>query len=312
MTAPALGDGPVVLSFDVGGTATKSALIDAGGQMTDLRRTPTPLSAADPAGAIAAHLAVLAAAYRTAHPQLVPVAAGLSVPGLVDEDAGIGIFSSNLGWRNAPLRDLAQAAVEVPVAFGHDVRAAGLAEYRWGAARGHRDAMIIVIGTGIASTIIVDGVPLVGGGYAGEIGHVVSEVDGEACPCGGVGCLETVASAGAIARRYRRATGHDVDGARGVLQAAHRGDEDATRVWTGAVEALAHEIARVVTVLAPGIVVVGGGLAEAGDDLFVPLRERIAGILSFQRVPPIVPATLGEDAGLIGTALRARLLSVTT
>ena len=306
MSAPSLGDGPVVLSFDVGGTATKSAIIDAAGTVTGLRRTPTPRSQTDPAGAIAERLGVLAEQYRATYPQLAPVAAGLSVPGLVDEDAGLGIFSGNLGWRDAPLQALAEAALHVPVAFGHDVRAAGLAEHRWGAARGHRDAMVIVIGTGIASTIIVDGVALVGGGYAGEIGHVVSEPGGEPCPCGGIGCLETVASAGAIARRYREATGRDVDGARGVLEAMGRGDDDARRVWDGAVTALAHEIARAVTVLAPGIVVVGGGLAEAGDALFTPLRERIGGILSFQRVPDLVPAVLGEDAGLIGTALRAR------
>lgn len=309
MSGPALGDGPVVLSFDVGGTATKSALIDAAGRVIDLRRTPTPLSQADPGGTIAAHLAALADAHRAAHPHLIPVTAGLSVPGLVDEDAGIGIFSSNLGWRDAPLRDLASAALSMPVAFGHDVRAAGLAEHRWGAARGHRDAVVLVIGTGIASAIIIDGTPLVGGGYAGEVGHVVSDIGGEACPCGGVGCLETVASAGAIARRYRRATGREVDGARGVLAALHQGDEDATRLWAEAIEALAREIARLATLLAPRAVVVGGGLAEAGDALFTPLRSRVGEILTFQRTPQLIPAELGEDAGLIGTALRARRLA---
>ncbi|MCR2812369.1 ROK family protein [Microbacterium sp. zg.Y1090] len=309
MSAPVIGDGPVVLSFDVGGTATKSALVDASGRIVDLRRTPTPRSAGDPAGAIAGHLAGLAASYRAAHRGLVPVAAGVSVPGLVDEDAGVAVFSGNLGWRDAPIRELAAQALGMPVAFGHDVRAAGLAEHRWGAAAGHRDAVVVVIGTGIASAILIDGTPLVGGGFAGEIGHVVADPEGDPCPCGGVGCLETVASAGAIARRYARAAGAPVDGAREVLHALRAGDPRAQKVWDEAVEALAREIVRQITVLAPGVVVIGGGLAEAGDDLFLPLRGRVAALLTFQRRCEIVRAGLGEDAGLIGTALRARLLA---
>lgn len=306
MNEGVLGDGAVVLAFDVGGTTTKSALVDGAGRVRDLRRTPTPRSAADPAGAIAAHLATLAEAHRGVHPELVPQAAGLSVPGLVDEQTGVGIFSGNLGWRDAPFRALAEQALSLPVAFGHDVRAAGVAEQMWGAARGHRDAAVIVIGTGIASALIVDGAPIVGGGYAGEIGHVVTDPAGERCPCGAVGCLETVASAGAIARRFGRLAGRPVQGARDVLAALHAGDENARAVWTDAVDALAREIARLVTLLAPGVVVVGGGLAEAGDDLFAPLQARLDELLTFQRRPLLVRATLGEDAGLIGTAHRAR------
>jgi len=301
-----LGDGAVVLSFDVGGTTTKSALVDGAGRLLDVRRTPTPRAEDDAATAIVAHLAHLADAHRAARPGLEPAAAGLSVPGLVDEQSGVGIFSGNLGWRDAPFGRLAAQALSLPVAFGHDVRAAGVAEQLWGAARGHRDAVVIVIGTGIASALIVDGAPVVGGGYAGEIGHVVTDPAGERCPCGGVGCLETVASAGAIARRYARSSGRPVQGAREVLAAMHAGDEQARVVWTEAVEALAREIAHVATLLAPSAVVVGGGLAEAGDDLFVPLQARLDALLPFQRRPHLVRAALGEDAGLIGTAHRAR------
>src|SRR5690606_16429772 len=137
---------------------------------------------------------------------------GVVVPGIVDADAGIGVFSSNLSWSDAPIRDLARAEFALPVAFDHDVRAASWAEYRIGGAREYANAVVIVIGTGIAGAILVDGEPYTAGGYAGEIGHSPI-ADGPPCPCGARGCLETVASAGAIARRYTETTGIEAGGA---------------------------------------------------------------------------------------------------
>lgn len=309
LDATRLGPGDAVLAFDVGGTDTKSALVDASGRVLGLRRTPTPLDPADPAGTIVASLAVLAREHLAAAPGIVPVAAGVSVPGLVDELTGVGMFASNLGWRDAPIRSLAEAALELPVAFGHDVRAAGDAEHRLGAARGYGDVVVLAIGTGIASALVLDGHPYAGGGFAGEIGHSLADPLGERCPCGAIGCLETIASAGAIARRYSAATGTPVSGAREVLDAATAGDALARRVWDDAVEALAEAIARLVAVVAPEAVVIGGGLAQAGPALFGPLGARLDALLSFHRRPALVHAELGDDAGLLGTALAARDLA---
>ncbi|KQZ08990.1 ROK family protein [Agromyces fucosus] len=309
LDATRLGPGDAVLAFDVGGTDTKSALVDASGRVLGLRRTPTPLDPADPAGTIVASLAVLAREHLAAAPGIVPVAAGVSVPGLVDELTGVGMFASNLGWRDAPIRSLAEAALDLPVAFGHDVRAAGDAEHRLGAARGYGDVVVLAIGTGIASALVLDGHPYAGGGFAGEIGHSLADPLGERCPCGAIGCLETIASAGAIARRYSAATGTPVSGAREVLDAATAGDALARRVWDDAVEALAEAIARLVAVVAPEAVVIGGGLAQAGPALFGPLGARLDALLSFHRRPALVHAELGDDAGLLGTALAARDLA---
>ncbi|MRG61073.1 ROK family protein [Agromyces sp. CFH 90414] len=295
-----------MLAFDVGGTDTKSALVDESGRVLGLRRTPTPLDPADPASSVVGGLATLAEAYRAEFPDVVPAAAGLSVPGLVDESTGTAVFASNLGWRDAPLRDLAARALGVPTAFGHDVRAAGVAERRLGAARGHANVFVLAIGTGIAAAAIVDGRPLTSGGYAGELGHTLSDPEGERCPCGAIGCLETIASAGAIARRYREAAGRAVPGAKEVLEAADAGDAVAARIWADAVEALAEQLARVVAVLAPEVVVVGGGLAQAGGRLLDPLAARLDELLSFHRRPQLVRAALGDDAGVLGTALAAR------
>jgi glucokinase len=304
-----LGPGEAVLAFDVGGTDTKSALIDRHGRVLGLRRTPTPRGDGDPAGAIVASLAALAREHLADVPDVHPVTAGVSVPGLVDERRGIGIFASNLGWRDAPIRALAERALGLPVAFGHDVRAAGDAEHRLGAAQGYGDVVVLAIGTGIAGSLVLGGHPYAGGGYAGELGHALSDPDGEPCACGAVGCLETIASAGAIARRYTAASGIEVSGAREVLAAAEAGDDEARRVWDDAIRALAEELARLVAIVAPEAVVIGGGLAQAGQALFEPLGERLDGILSFHRRPALVRARLGDDAGLLGTALAARDLA---
>ncbi|WP_022889826.1 ROK family protein [Agromyces italicus] len=304
-----LGPGAAVLAFDVGGTDTKSAMVDVSGQVLGLRRTPTARDDADPARAIAESFAELARALRDDHPEIEVAAAGVSVPGLVDEVRGLGLFASNLGWRDAPIRDLAERALGLPVAFGHDVRAAGDAEHRLGAARGHDDAVVLAIGTGIASSMLIGGQPYSGGGYAGEFGHSLADPRGERCPCGAIGCLETIASAGAIARRYREASGREAAGARVVLDAAEAGDPLAQRIWGAAIEALAEGIARLVATLAPEAVVIGGGLSQAGPALFEPLGERIDELLSFHRRPVLRRAELGDDAGLLGTALAARDLA---
>lgn len=301
-----LGPGPAIVAVDVGGTDTKCAVVDAQGEVIDVWRTPTPRSAEDPAGATARAVADLLAQARQRHPDLSLAALGVAVPGQVDEARGLGLFSSNLGWRNAALRDLIAARVDVPVAFAHDVRSAGRAERELGAARGAADAVVIVIGTGIAAAVITGGVLQVAGGGAGEIGHSLSTSAGEVCSCGAVGCLETVASAGAIERRYRARTGLAVDGARGVLRAAEDGDAVAQAIWDDALTALAEAIARLAAVLSPEVVVIGGGLAQAGEALLNPVAERVDALLSFHRRPKLVPALLGEDAGVWGVALAAR------
>jgi glucokinase len=303
-----LGTGAPVLAFDVGGTDVKSALFDADGAALDLRRTPTPPLGADPAGALIHELGILADDLRSRHPLVVPQAVGFVVPGIVDADAGVGVFASNLGWRDAPLRGLAQERLGLPVAFDHDVRTASWAEHRLGAARGHANVVVLVVGTGIAGAILVDGVPYTAGGYAGEIGHSPI-ADGPLCACGARGCLEAVASAGAIVRRYTAETAVVPDGARDVIARGRAGDAVAARIWDEALDALALALAQLTAIIAPDAIVIGGGLSRAGDVLFDELRRRLDGRLSFHRRPELVPAELQENAGLIGAALRARELA---
>ena len=301
----ALGSGSAVLAFDVGGTDMKAALIDGTGAIRALERIPTPHDGERTADAVLATIADVAARFGAAYPDVVPRAAGLLVPGHVDDEAGVGILSENLHWRDVPFRSRLESLIGVPVSFSHDVRGAGEAEHRLGAAAPFSDVVVMVIGTGIAGAIFIGGALYTGGGMAGEMGH--SRVaDGPACACGGMGCLEAVASAAAIARRYTTRTGVPVTGAKEVLERAQAGDADAAWVWESALDALALDLSHTVALLAPEAIVIGGGLSQAGPALFDPLAERLDAILTFHRRPQLLKASIGEDAGVIGAALRAR------
>lgn len=301
-----LGAGAAVVAIDVGGTDLKSALIDQQGVVHDLRRRPTWRDPNDEPRAIVAQVRSIVRELCEAHPDIKIEGVGVAVPGLVDDATGIGVFSANLGWMNAPFGELLAEACELPVWFGHDLRSAGRAEFELGAARGTRDAVVIAIGTGIAGALFMNGAAVTSDGMAGELGHTLADPNGEKCACGAVGCLETIASAGAIARRYNTRTGAGVRGAREVLEAAKHGDAVAQVTWDAAVTALAEHIARLAATIAPDTVVIGGGLSQAGDALFVPLIAQVDALLSFHRRPRIVAAELGEDAGVLGVALGAR------
>jgi glucokinase len=280
-----------VVAVDVGGTDIKGALVGGDAVALAERSLPTPRSPERIVDAVAALV-----------DELGPVAAiGMAVPGVVDDENGVAVWSENLGWSDVPFAALVRERCGLPTVLGHDVRTGALAETRIGAAHGMSDVVYLSIGTGIAAGIVLGGRLHAGGGYAGEIGHTPTGHD-EPCACGGRGCLEAIASAAAIARRYTARSGRPVAGAAEVLAA---GDPDALAVWDEALDALAGALAWVASVLAPEAIVVGGGLSRAGAALFDPLAERIRGGLTFQRVPRLVPAALGERAGCMGAALLA-------
>jgi glucokinase len=286
---------PCVVALDLGGTSLKAGLVDPAGQTLRALRRPSRREAG-PDEVVAGLLTAVEELSAGAE----PAAVGLVVPGIVDEAAGLAVFSANLGWRDLPLRALLEERTGLPVAFGHDVRAGGLGEGALGAARGVRDFLFLALGTGVAGAAVLDGRPYAGGGYAGEIGHVVVEPGGRECGCGARGCLETVASAAAIAARY----GEGVSAAEVAARCAD-GEPGACRVWREAVDALADALAMYVSVLAPELIVVGGGLSEAGDQLLGPLEVALDERLTFHRRPRLCRAALGDQAGRLGAALLA-------
>ncbi|MGW2310829.1 ROK family protein [Actinomadura luteofluorescens] len=299
------GSAGVVVALDVGGTRIKAGIIGpAHDVLLDRTRDTGAAEGPDEVTARVLNLVTDLLAEAEAGGHAVD-AVGVALPGIVEEAAGRVVLSANLGWRDLDLAARLAERTDLPVAIGHDVRAGGLAESVLGAGRQCRDLLFLPIGTGIAGAMILDGRPYAAGGYAGEIGHLRVHPDGRPCGCGGRGCLERYSSASAIAAAHADRTGEPVTAAEVAARVA-AGDPVAVAVWREAVEALAVALAAYATVCAPELVIVGGGLAGSGELLLEPLRTSLAARLTFQRVPRIVRAELGDRAGLLGAALLAR------
>ncbi|MFH8789965.1 ROK family protein [Streptomyces roseoverticillatus] len=299
-----------VIALDVGGTAIKAALIGPDHELLHEARRPTGREQGPEAvvAGILEFAAELAATGEAAYGEPA-AAAGLAVPGIVDAAAGTAVYAANLGWRDVPLRDLLSRRLGgTPVALGHDVRTGGLAEGRLGAGEGADRFLFVALGTGIAGAIGIDGRIEAGAhGCAGEIGHIAVRPGpaGRPCGCGGRGCLETVASAAAVSRAWAEASGTPDADAADCARAVEAGDPRARAVWQEAVDALADGLVIAHTLLDPRTLIVGGGLAEAGDTLFAPLRAAVADRMTFQRLPRVIPAALGDAAGCLGAGLLA-------
>jgi glucokinase len=297
-----------VIALDVGGTGMKAALVAEDGTLLHQARRPTGRERG--ADAVVAAILDFAADLREHGARAYgesAAAAGVVVPGIVDEAAGVAVYSANLYWKDLPLRDLVSARIGgVPVALGHDVRAGGLAEGRIGAGNGTDRFFFLPLGTGIAGAIGIDGRIEAGAhGYAGEIGHIVVRPGGPECGCGQRGCLEALASAGAVSRAWAAASGRPDADAASCARAVEAGDPAAIAVWREAVDALADGLVTGLTLLDPRVLIIGGGLAEAGDTLFGPLRAAVEARITFQKLPLIVPAALGDTASCLGAGLLA-------
>ncbi|MFE9255767.1 ROK family protein [Streptomyces sp. NPDC006879] len=297
-----------VIALDVGGTGMKAALVGADGTLLHQARRATgresgPEAVVETILGFAADLHALGRE-RFGEPAC---AAGVAVPGIVDADRGIAVYAANLGWRDVPMRNLLSERLDgIPVALGHDVRTGGYAEGRIGAGREADRFLFVPLGTGIAGAIGIAGRIEAGAhGYAGEIGHIVVRPGGPACGCGQRGCLETLASAAAVTRAWAAASGDPGADAADCARAVAVHDPRAIAVWEEAVSALADGLVTALTLLDPRTLIIGGGLAEAGETLFRPLRAAVRERVTFQRLPDIVPAALGDTAGCLGAGLLA-------
>jgi glucokinase len=289
-----------VVAVDVGGTEIKSALVDSDFNVIATATAPTPKADTTGAETVKA-IAAIVAQFSTQHPV---DSVGLAVPGALDEPAGTSRWSGNLQWKNLPIRDLLHAAIKIPVAFGHDVRTAAVAEVRNGAAKGARNAIFIPVGTGIAAAFIIDGEIRSAEGYAGEIGHI--NVNGKySCVCGKTGCLEAAASTLAISKAYESQSGKTGTTTEEIYKLVIAGDSIATQVWDDATSAMARGCETLITLLAPEVIVFGGGLSNAGETFLKPIRDYLDSSLTFQRKPRIEIAHYGAKAGTIGCAMLA-------
>lgn len=242
---------------------------------------------------------------------------GVGAAGQVDSKQGIVLSGGNLHWINAPLGATLKKGIGIPVFVLNDVRAASWGEWLFGAGRGCQDLLCIFVGTGIGGGIISHGQLLTGyNNSAGEIGHILVEMQGRPCTCGGHGCLEAWAGgwaiakrareAGAAAKRVRELAGGDVEkiAASHVIQAYRQEDPLAKEIVQEAIDALVAGTISLVNALSPQRVILSGGVIDNAPELVDPIREGVfKGCLpTARRGLEIVPGALKQDAGVIGAA----------
>jgi glucokinase len=283
------------LGLDLGGTNIKAAVVDS--SLRVLATETTATGAADGEDAVLERVASLG---RTAcAPFGEPATAGLALPGHFDAATGAGSLLPNLlgDWAGRPIAGPVGSSLRVPVTLVNDVRALTLAELRLGAGRGATDLVCIALGTGIGGGVVIGGRLHLGLGHAGEIGHTTVDPEGPLCGCGNRGCLDRMASAQSIAAAA--GCGSVAEAA----EAARTGDPVARAAFARAGEHVGRVLAGAVVLLWPERVVVGGGVADAGDLLLDPLRVELRRRACVAPEIPVVRAELGPVAGAVGAAL---------
>lgn len=306
----------IYIGVDLGGTSIKVGICDETGKLLHTYEGPTDADrgAESVLENIAKYIRRLVADSSYEWEQVAGIGAGLA--GFVDMQEGIVKFAPNLQWVNVQAKKVLEAKLGKPVKIDNDANVAALGEAWAGAGAGISNVVCYTIGTGVGGGIIIDGKIYQGSaGMAGELGHIsiVPDIESINCGCGQVGCLETVSSATGIVRMANDAVERgehtsmallEKIEAKHVFDAAKAGDEVALRIVSRAAYYLGRSMATIAVILNPKRIIIGGGVSKAGEILFEPIRA------AFKKYTPaqlqdgvdIVPATLGNDAGVVGAA----------
>lgn len=285
---------PLAVGVDVGGTKIAAGLVACDGRVLATTRVPTP--ARDGRAAVLA--AIETAVATVLHDGVVGV--GVGTGGLVDHDRGVIVAATDLiaEWAGTPVAGHLSARLRLPVVVDNDGNAFALAQSRFGHARGHRDAVCVVVGTGIGGGLILGGRLRRGPHHlAGELGHLPTDTD-RRCSCGRVGHIEAVASGPAMLARYRACGGNAPD-LPAMAAAAARGDRPAAAVLADGASSLGRALAGVMTAVDAEIVVVGGGVSAIGERFLSPLTQSLYDLLPH----PIRPRVCaGAQDSIVGAA----------
>ncbi len=304
------------IGVDIGGTKIALGVVTPDGEIVARTRRETQPSRPDEiVGAVADGIDELRRSHDVS-------AVGVAAAGYIDAARSTVMFAPNLAWRDNPLKASVEALVDVPVVIENDANAAAWGEWRFGAGRGHDDMLLLTVGTGLGGGLVVNRRLVRGAnGVAAEFGHARAVPDGHRCGCGNRGCWEKYVSGSALTREARELAesgsplagsmleraGGTVEGITGplVTEAARDGDPMAVELLADLGRQLGTAVASFVALLDPGVVVIGGGVSDAGALLVGPARESYEHELTgrgFRPSASIVLAELGNDAGLVGAA----------
>jgi glucokinase len=310
--------GGCCIGVDLGGTKLIAGAVDS--QLTVRHRAWRSSRGADRSEVLDTIVDAITEARDASDEELLAV--GVGIPSLLDLERGVPVTTVHLPLTDVPVRDILSERLGVPVVLDNDATCATIAEWRFGAARGASDVLVLTLGTGIGGGIVTNGQLVRGAtGAAGELGHMIVDEDGPLCACGHHGCLEAVASGSALGREGLRvaraleqrgsdsalaralAAGQEITGFL-VTELAHDGDPAARDVVALIGARLGVGIASLVNGFNPEVVVVGGGVSAAGELLLQPARDVVAArALSPSRdVVKIVPARFGAESGMLGAA----------
>lgn len=313
----------MLVGVDVGGTKIASGIVDEKGNISNRTRYPTDASSPESTiNSIVHAIEDTIINFGGDHSNISAV--GLGIPGKVDLEKGIGILSVNLKWRNIPVTSMLEEQLHIPCFIENDVKAATLGEIRYGAGQLFRNLIYLSVGTGIAAGVVINGEIYKGSsGMAGEIGHAVIEPNGPRCKCGTRGCLEAVATGPAIAAQASAAIQAGTDTilkemasqndeqltTEMVVQAATQGDRVALAALEEAGHYLGKAIFNLILYYDPQLVLLGGGVANAGSLILNPIRRELENMMlwSFSAREIINPdkvvlSQLGQDVAILGAA----------
>ena len=308
----------IAIGIDIGGMSIKGAAVDSNGRVYE--KFSMPFIKGEPGEETIHKLAEIVKEYITANGLEDKIAGiGLGSPGTLDVKNGIVNYANNLGWENLHVADIFHEYLPYPVRLTNDANAASLGEAKYGAGKAYENIIMLTLGTGVGGGIILNGKLYEGNeGKGAELGHSVIVVDGEQCTCGRKGCLETYASATALIRETKKAMqAHkrslmwkvcpDIDlvGGKVPFEAAKQGDKVAIEVLDNYIKYLGEGILNFCNIFRPNVVVLSGGIANAGDYLFDRVNKYIKDRNYGYKMTPevkVVPAELGYDSGKIGAA----------
>lgn len=275
-----------IIGIDVGGTFIKIGLVSPKGRILARKKIPTPDRADS---------RIIVDAIK----EFRAVGIGIGVPGFVDTAKGIVHKLVNIkGWDNVPLQRLMEKVTGVPTRIDNDVNCMVLGEVTFGIAKGKKNVFGITLGTGVGGGIIIDGRIYRGASFtAGEVGHVTVIKDGPRCNCGNRGCLEALVGNKTIIKRGKMSPQE-------LELAAKKGDKTAIRIWQEVGENVGLVLAGIVNVLNPELIVIGGGIANAGNLIMKSIRETVKkrAVPVARDIVKIEFSKLGDDAGILGAA----------